>query len=128
MKALNRDDILNADDLPRERVDLPEWGGYVYVRTLTGQERDLWELAVVEGRERQAEKSIRARLAVSVVVDESGKSLFAEADIPALSAKSCAPLDRIFDAADRLNHITRRDIRELAKNSGAASGDDSASA
>jgi hypothetical protein len=41
--ALNKDQILHADDLPRREVQTPEWGGSVFVRALTGDERDSYE-------------------------------------------------------------------------------------
>ncbi len=35
MNILSKEAILSADDLPREIVSVPEWGGQVYVRTMT---------------------------------------------------------------------------------------------
>ena len=40
MNILSKDAILAADDLPRETVHVPEWGGDVYVRTMSGTDRD----------------------------------------------------------------------------------------
>ena len=37
---LSRNAILNADDLPRKEVFVSEWNGSVFVRALTGAERD----------------------------------------------------------------------------------------
>ena len=37
---LTREQILGLSDLPREEVRIPEWGGVVFVRALTGSERD----------------------------------------------------------------------------------------
>ena len=45
MALLSRDDILNADDLTIETVAVPEWGGEVNVKTLTGAEKDKWQTA-----------------------------------------------------------------------------------
>ena len=44
---LNREAILAAEDLPRELVEVPEWGGAVYVRALTGAERDQFEASKI---------------------------------------------------------------------------------
>ncbi len=35
-----------VDNLPRQRVDVPEWGCYVYVRALTPAERDVLDQQV----------------------------------------------------------------------------------
>ena len=44
---LSREDILKAEDLPTEEVPVPEWGGSVLVRGLTGRERDLFETSMM---------------------------------------------------------------------------------
>lgn len=115
---LNASAILSADDLPRELVEVPEWGGSVYVRTMTAGERDRFE---AEHRRRgesgDAYEDIRARLAVSTVCDESGALLFTPADVPAISRKSAKALDRIFAAAQRLNGLSSQDVEDLRKNS-----------
>jgi hypothetical protein len=110
---LTRDQILQADDLPRERVECPEWGGQVFVRMLTGAERDAIETAI--GRNGDWDH-VRARFAAAFICDEHGQPLFGEHDIPALSAKSAAVLDRVFDAGQRLNRMRDADLQELVGN------------
>lgn len=105
---LNRDDILAAVDLPRESVAVPEWGGTVMVKTLTGRERDRFELSC-QGATRD---NIRATLAALACCDENGVPLFTPADIPALGEKSAAALDRIFDVAARLNRIGAPEVEK----------------
>ena len=43
---LTKDQILKSDDLPSEEVSVPEWGGSVMVRSMTGYERDQFEQSV----------------------------------------------------------------------------------
>lgn len=107
-----RDQILAADDLKVIAVDVPEWGCTVHVRTMSGGERDAFE----ERQQRDPFKDIRARLAVLTVCDEEGNLLFTDADIPALTKKSAAALDRIFAAATKLNKFSKEDLDELQKN------------
>ena len=40
---LTRDLILKADDIQTREVEVPEWGGTVLIRALTGTERDAYE-------------------------------------------------------------------------------------
>ena len=47
MTILTRDQILQANDLVTETVEVPEWGGSVFVKSLTGVERDQFEAAIV---------------------------------------------------------------------------------
>ena len=45
MSKLTKDAILKAEDLPTEKVPVPEWGPgqSVTVRTMSGDERDRYE-------------------------------------------------------------------------------------
>jgi len=115
---LSKGDILSREDLTRELVDVPEWDGQVYVRTMTGAERDAFEMALSNGGTgRVTMTNIRARLAALTVCDEKGKRLFEEGDAAALGGKSAAALDRIFAVAQRLNKIGADDVKALEKNS-----------
>lgn len=124
--SLTKKQILSADDLPREKVDVPEWAGYVWVRTMTGAERDTFEQTLLEGKKINL-KNVRAKLAVLTVVDDAGKRVFDETDMAQLGAKSAAALDRIYAVAQRLNGLTATDAEELAKNSGTDLNGDSTS-
>lgn len=113
--SLSKADILGADDLPREEVPVPEWQGTVFVRTMTGEERDGFEQSIIDGEKRKLD-NIRAKLAALTVVDENGERLFEEGDIAELGKKSAAALDRVFAVAQRLNGLTGEDVESLAKN------------
>jgi len=120
VKILTRDAILQAEDLPRELVEVPEWGGCVYVRTLTGTERDAFEASVVEQRGKSTKmnlRNIRAKLVALTVVDEEGNRIFSDADVGQLGKKSAVVLDRLFEVAQRLSGLKDEDVEELAKNS-----------
>ena len=41
--VLSKEQILQADDLKTETVEVPEWGGDVLLRELRGRERDAFE-------------------------------------------------------------------------------------
>lgn len=114
---LSKDQILQANDLPKEVVPVPEWGGEVIVRTMTGSERDAYESSIMNGPSGEKDfTNIRAKLCSKVLVDESGNLLFADADIISIGKKSAKALDRIFDVAVRLNGLSRKDIKDLEKN------------
>ncbi len=114
--SLTRDSILDAQDLPSEAVDVPEWGGSVYVRVMTGVERDAFEASLMSAGGQTNVANVRARLAVLCVCDESGQRLFGDDDVEPLGRKSAAALDRIFTIAQRINHIGAQDIEDLAGN------------
>jgi len=116
MTLLTKEQILKQDDLKSEIVDVPEWGGDVRVCTMSGFARDRFEAGITGKNGGTNMSNIRAKLAAATIVDEEGKLLFDEADIAKLGNKSCAALDRVFAAAQRLNLISNADVDELAKN------------
>jgi hypothetical protein len=126
-KILTKDEILKADDLKRELVDIPEWGGSVYVKMLTGAERDDLEASVMLGSGKRNYVNLRAKMVVLSTVDAEGNRLFTIQDIKAIGGKAVAALDRIFTVAQRLSKMTPKDINDLAKKSNPAQADDSIS-
>lgn len=110
---LSRDAILQMDDLPRELVKVPEWGGDVYVSTLTGTSRDSFEQSMQGKKNKLNLDNVRARFAVLTLVDDKGVRLFTDADAKLLGEKSAAALDRVFAVAQRLNGFSDSDAQEI---------------
>jgi len=130
MPLLGKDAIFAAEDIATERVAIPEWGGEVMVRGLTGAQRDAWEASMRVQRGKKVEMDMtnfRARLCVLCVVDETGQLIFHGGDVDALAGKSGAALDRIYAAAARLSGISDEDAEDLAKNSRTTDGGPSSS-
>ena len=101
---LSREAILAHDDLPTEDVEVPEWGGRVRVRGLTGTERDAWDGEAVAARLKGGmPPNWRVRRVAMCLVDERGARLFSDRDVAALGAKNAAVIDRIDDVVVRLS-------------------------
>ena len=118
-----RDRILAAADRPQEPVFVPQWGLSVFVRTLSGAERDDWEASIVQQKGKATTydlRNIRARLVCKCIVDESGRRVFSDHEAEALGEKSAAALDLLFTVAQRLNALTNADVEDLGKASGIA--------
>ena len=131
MAHLGRDAILAAKSLRTEEVKVPEWGGTVLVRELSGRERDEWEasLAVMRGKTMVPDvANIRAKLAARTIVGDDGEPVFTQQDVAALGELSAAALDRVFDVASRLSGLNPEDVEAMTGNSGAAPGGGSSSA
>lgn len=118
MSILKREDILNAVDIKSETVSVPEWGGEVYVRGMTGAERDRFEGSIIEmksgGKQSFNMENVRAKLCQFCICDENGKRLFAENDVAALAKKSALALQRVYDVAAKLSGLGEKEIEELA--------------
>jgi hypothetical protein len=120
----------SGSSIQTERLFVPEMGGEVIVRSLTGSERDKFEASLMEQRgSRVTYKpvNVRASLAVRCLVDESGARMFTDDDAEALGELSAAVLGPIYDLAQRLSGMSRKDVDELKKISEAAAGGDSPS-
>lgn len=123
MVCLTREQIL-ATAVKREYVEVPEWGGGVYVREMTGAEIDEWELQVsVTGRE-----NVRAVTLVRCLVDESGARLFEDGDAVELGKRSGPALRRLGEAFRRLNKTGESEQEKVRGNFEPDRSEDSASA
>lgn len=114
-KILGKRDILTAEDMATEEVEVPEWGGVVIVRALTGVERDSYEAEIFGSGQPGTYnlQNIRAKLAARTMIDEMGVRLFGDSEVAKLGLKSASALDRVFAVAQRLSGLTNQDVKEL---------------
>ena len=113
--ALSKSAILAAEDKKMIDHEVPEWGGSVKLRVMTGTERDRFESEFVGGN--KSVEMVRAKLVAKCLCDDDGKRLFTEQEIPQLGEKSAAVLDKLFTACMKLNRFTKDDVEEMAGNS-----------
>ena len=146
--VLTREEILAADDIDIKWCPVPQWGKDVagddkgvFVRGLTGTERDAFEMAMLDQRMNskgtkviQQEinlKNLRAKLIVRCAVDSDdpkiAKTIFTPADVEALGRKNGAALQLIYSMAQRLSGLSTEDVEELTKDLGEDSSDGSGS-
>lgn len=134
MGLLGRKKLLEKEKLEIVKVDLgkDESGEeiYVYVKQMTGRERDTFERTLTKeirdekGKIKDYEQNLedfRAKLAVRTVCDENGVLLLDAKDYTILSQNmSAAKLEAIINKAQELNKISEKDKEDLIKNSEAA--------
>lgn len=131
---LTADMIHDADDSTLERVNTPEWGGFVYVRNPSGLEKNQFEQEGIKGRGKNREQNMRdvlERLVLWFACDENRKPIF---DLPDpsdpmarrramvkplewLRKKNGAPINRIADMALRLGGWNEKDVEYMVGNS-----------
>lgn len=107
--ALNRTDILTAQDCKIVEVEVPEWRGSVFVKVMSGKQRDAWEAFVVSRKDKDGKintAGLRSMLVATCVCDELGNELFTNEDIPEIEKRNASALQRIFDEAAKLNGLT----------------------
>lgn len=120
MDLLSLDDILKANDLASETVPVPEWGGAVLVRGLTGEQRDAFEGSFFSGRGKDQKENfdnLRARLVAVSLVQPAGAEPVTPEKVKALGGKSAAALDRVYTVCQRLSGLRPADVAEMVGNS-----------
>lgn len=129
--ALDRDSILAANKLRKEEVQVPEWGGTVWVREMTATERDAYQVSILEmkkGAKGRVEmqpnmQDATAKLLLHCLVDDEGEQLFT--DIGEIRQLAAAPVNRLLSVAQRLNAMGDEAMEELVGNSGGGESDTS---
>jgi hypothetical protein len=110
--------LATAARLATTEVDVPEWGGSVRVREMTGAERDSFEHRMSRLRETGSmdKDGIRAGLLVRTIIDPAGNRLFTDAETAKVSGLSGKALDKLFDAVLRLSKATPDAVEQAAGN------------
>ena len=120
MAYLTRTEIENADDTPYKDVEVPEWGGTVRIKGLSGTEVDDYEASILKmkrGKPDVTLKNATARLVAWTLVDENNSRLFPnEAEVAVLGKKSSIALQRCFDTASKLSGLRPEDIEAMVEN------------
>jgi hypothetical protein len=115
MTTLDRNRILESKDCTYHAFDVPEWGGTLHIKSMSGSERDAFRSAIADAPA-GAVGRFTAALLVLTLVDEGGVKLFELHDIDALAAKSAAVLDRVVQEAMRINGMAEQSAEVATKN------------
>lgn len=122
-KALTKDQILNASTRTYEYVNVPEWGGPIRLRSLTGKERDDFETSVQDDGPRRGGRkgkgntaNFRARLIALCAVDDDGEPLFSNRyEVSLLGEQSAKALQTVFDVCAAMNGFTDEDVASMVE-------------
>lgn len=132
---LSREKLLEKQHLEIVKVDLGD-DVHVFVRQMTGHERDEFERKLVHRFKDEKGKydydmrleDYRSKLAVHTVCDDKGVLLLQSNDYKQLSTSmSALRLEKIINEAQRINAITEEDKEGLVKNSDAGQAGSSSS-
>jgi hypothetical protein len=124
-RALSGADIFEVNDTIVERVEVPEWGGHVFVRNLTGRQKEKYIESIREIKGRGKKQTVEvilekssAKLAAMVLCNEDGTLLFPDGStevVDRLADKSAKALSRVVDAGARLNGLADDSEEEAGK-------------
>jgi len=119
MTILTRKQIIAADDIKRELVSVPEWGGEVWVYGLTGAEVGTYRKAIVAMKGDNPVFNFadaQVKLVAMATRDDAGKRYFVGEAEKELGNKSELAIMRIFPVAQRLSGLEDDSINELVDN------------
>lgn len=116
MAVLSKDQILGAEDLKTQTVEVPEWGGDVVVSEMSAVDRMEWELDAFDEDGKPSAENWKVKLAARCIVDENGERMFSADDLAAFGKKSGKAIDRVYMAALEVNAMGKEAAEEVEKN------------
>lgn len=122
-RALTAQQIFTANRNAKQRVDVPEWNGHVFVRAVRQSEfNDLVE-ALTDSDTELNEKF--ARFVILVTCDENGKRIFRKSQHAEVIELGVPGMMRVMRAGMDFNNLTDDDVDELVGKSPATPGSSS---
>jgi hypothetical protein len=122
MTLLTREQILGAQDIVFEHVDVPEWGGEVILHTLTGSEREELDNFIAEnglssGNDKATigKNSYMAKVLQLSIVDEAGAQLFSIDDLVELGKRNSKVMIRLFKLARKISALSIAEMERYEK-------------
>lgn len=112
---LDRATILTKRELAVETVNVPEWGGDVFVAQLSQADIDAWESNCVDANGHPIVANVKAALVARCVVDEQRQRMFNDGDVEELRKQPASAIERVFRVARRLNLVGTEFVEEAKK-------------
>lgn len=114
---LNRDAVLKASDQTYATVEVPEWGGSIRIRQLTGKQQEITNKI---NNAKCAEPISFGGYAAAIVcfgcVDEHGNRLFQDIDAKALGERDAGAINRVAVEILKLSGATIEAQQDIEKN------------
>ena len=123
-----RDQILSADDITSELVEVPAWGVTIEVRSMDGRSRTRLIKSAADAEGNVDVERLYPEVVILCSHDPvTGERIFDENDREALLAKSAGALEIVAQAALRVSGMTPDALDEAGKGSTSIPSDGSSS-
>lgn len=101
--GLTRQQILAArKDRKPTRLEVPEWGGDVFIRVLSVEDQLQWE--------DMPQREVVMRCLVIALVDEDGRRIFEDGDETELAREEFPVIMRVFSEVAKVNGLTSKEL------------------
>jgi len=131
LKILSFEEIMQADDLDTEKVPVPEWGGAVLMKTMSGKNRDDYiqilqgrMVGTGKGRKLSNYRGLSASLLQQCLIKKDESPLFTAAQIKDLQGKNGAVISRLVEKAQEMNGLTDDEVEKISGNSETTKNED----
>lgn len=95
------------------------FGGIVYFKEWTSEERDKFEASLITGRgkaQRVSTANIRAKMFCRSVVTKDGAQIFSDEDVAEIGKLPAAEVEKVYAEIQKYNSVSDEDVEELAGN------------
>jgi len=104
--TLTREQILaSRKDRKPVRVEVPEWGGDVFVRVLSAAQ----SLEFTEGK---SDRDVLFVMLVNCLVDEEGQRVFTDDDVEALAEEDFPVIMRVYQRVAEVNGLPTKGLED----------------
>ncbi len=111
-----RDQILNADDIKKESVEVPEWGVTLEVRGMSGGDRARILETAVDAMGNLSLQVVYPEIVIATTYDPAtGERIFDYGDTEAILAKNALAVDRIASVGMRLSGLGDAGVADAGK-------------
>lgn len=111
---LSRESIFGVEDRPKYEVEISEWGGSVFVRTLPARDiRKMWKLC----GNLDTDELAFVKIAILGTIDDQGNPLWTSADEEALGKKSPFAIDKIAKKLIEIHSYSDEKVEDARKKS-----------
>jgi len=119
MGFLSKHDIIEVKDTYYEKIQVPEWGGEVYIYMLTAGERLNFENMVSRsklGSNNTFDASVILNLIALCLRDEAGDILFSGDEVKELGKKNGKVIKKLAEKCMQINALGDDTLLEAKKN------------
>ena len=111
-----RDRILQADDIGREIITVPQWGVDLEVRTLSAQQRSrMLQTCTLADGNIDLDRLYPMLIIGTVFEPGTNDRVFSEADLPLLQEKSAAAIEFVAQKAMQMSGMTAKAVDDEGK-------------
>lgn len=116
MSLLSKENIIAADDIAYEYVDVPEWGGKVKIYAMSLAQHIEYEKLSTKGKDNPINGEQIVFVLSQALRNEDGSRLFTEEEAKLLLNKNTRVVSRLFAKCAELSKFSDTDIKGEEKN------------